>query len=310
MRRVLIALAILAVTASLSFAADQRPAMRGQQGMMGQMMHQNPEMMQQMRRNPQHLLMRAYHRNVMNFGHALGNVARQGETVPPQFARTAIAEMRRNIEEMEKYRAESMATLPAGMKGRGEMQKMMDEHLVNVKKELRQLEDLAKSDRIPSQEVLKHLRAMFEQCGDMGYGQMQGGAPYCGGGRGGYCGHGCNGKMMPMMQERRQMMQQMTERMKAQDAEMSRKVDEMKKAPRDQKMDRLAEIVAQLVQQRAEMTAHMERMQNHMMPAQQGYPQYAPPPPPNTPMFRNGQGPDDDDEVDMDMDEMEMDDGN
>lgn len=106
------------------------------------------------------------------------------------------------------------------------------------------------------------------------------------------------------------MMQQMTERMKAQDAEMSRKVDEMKKAPRDQKMDRLAEIVAQLVQQRAEMTAHMERMQNHMMPAQQGYPQYAPPPPPNTPMFRNGQGPDDDDEVDMDMDEMEMDDGN
>jgi hypothetical protein len=51
---------------------------------------------------------------------------------------------------------------------------MMDQHLVDVKAHLRELENLARADRIPSQEVIKHLDAMIEGCEGMDCGMMPG----------------------------------------------------------------------------------------------------------------------------------------
>jgi len=296
MRRVLIALAILAVTALPSFA---EPA--------PQVMH-NPEMKTAMMRNPQHLLMMAYHRNVIAFGQTLAKAARQGDTVPGGFARTAIAEMRRSVDEMEKYRAGSLQSIPADMKGRAEMQKMMDEHLVNAKNELRQLEELAKSDRIPSQEVLKHLQ-FIQGCQEVASGHMHDKGMYCGGGQQEHGCRDCDKKMMAMP-DRRRMMEETVQKMKAQDADLKKQVEKMQRAPKDKKVPLMANIVAQLVQQRAEVTDNMERMQKQMRhphrPNPDGsYPEYAPPPP-NTPMFREGEGPDDEDGADVDIDDMEM----
>jgi hypothetical protein len=319
MRRVLIAIAILVVTALPSFAADASGPDPGgncpdKRGAGGPMMQHHPEMKQEMMRSPQHLLMMAYHKNVMIFGQALAKVARQGETVPREFARTAIAEMRRSVEELEKYRAEAMPNMPAGTKERGEMQRMMDQHLVDVKTHLRQLEELTRSDRIPSQEVLRHLNSIFEGCDRMGCGQMHGGGMHCGEmhGKGG-C--GCGEKMGMMPAGGPQMMHDLVQKMKAQDADMARQVENMRQAPRDKKVDIMAGIVTQLVQQRHDLTAHMEKMQHHMMHRDRGmHPgiqhgcaegAQVPPPPPGTPMFRNGEGPDE--EPDMDMDDMDMD---
>lgn len=164
MNRVLVAIAALVIflpAFSTQLQAQETP------GSMRQMMHQHPEMKKEMMANPQHMLMMAYHSNMMTFSHKLMKVARQGETVPREFARTAIAEMRRSTEEMERYRAEAMRNVPANVKEHGDMQKMMDQHLVDVKTHLRELENLARADRIPSQDVLKHLDAMIEGCEGM-----------------------------------------------------------------------------------------------------------------------------------------------
>jgi hypothetical protein len=171
MNRMLIAIAALMFflpAFSTQVQAHETP------GSMRQMMLQHPEMKKEMMANPQHMLMMAYHRNMMTFSHQLMKVARQGETVPREFARTAIAEMRRSTEEMERYRAEAMRNVPADVKEHGDMQKMMDQHLVDVKTHLRELENLARADRIPSQDVIKQLDAMIEGCEGMDCGMMHG----------------------------------------------------------------------------------------------------------------------------------------
>ena len=171
MKQILIAIAFLAVTVLPSYADDTKAQDMKEAKM--QMMKHHPEMMKEMMRNPHHLLMMAYHNNVMTFGHKLKMVAKQGETVPRDFARTAVAEMKRSVEEMERHRAEAMRNMPADVKGHADMKKMMDQHLVTVKTHLRELETLAGKDRVPSAEVIKHLEFM-QQCEGMECEMMHG----------------------------------------------------------------------------------------------------------------------------------------
>jgi len=165
MKRILTAIVFAVVTVMPGFAADVPAA--GDVGTMKQLMEKHPEMMKEMMKSRQHLLMMAYHNNVVTFGHVLNEMAEQGQTVPVDFARTAISEMRRGTEEIEKYRAQTMRNMPADMKGGRDVHRVMDQHLAKVKTHLRQLEDLAKSDRIQSQEVIKHLQLIFEGCEGM-----------------------------------------------------------------------------------------------------------------------------------------------
>jgi len=246
MKKLLIAMALLALVAPPSLAVEQPmadPATNKAADCQGGMPHH--EMNKEMMRNPQHLLMMAYHKNFITFGRTLARVARQGDTVPPQFARTVIAEMRRSSDEMETYRTAAMSQV----KPDPQMQKMMDEHLVKMNRELKALEELARKDRIPSAEVLKHLEFLSQSGQEC---QLQGSGKHGGEGKGG-CGCGMSGH--------HEAMAKMTQTMKAQDQELSKKLETMKRAPRDKKVNLLADIVAQLVKQRAEMTAHLERMQ-------------------------------------------------
>lgn len=172
MKRILIAIAFAVATVMPCFAGDVPAA--GNAGTMKQLMQKHPEMKTEMMGSPQHLLMMAYHNKVVTFGHVLNEMAEQGQTVPVDFARTAIAEMRRGTEEIEKYRAHTMRNLPVDMKGGSYVHKVMDQHLAKVKTNLRQLEDLAKSDRIQSQEVINHLQLIFEGCEGMDCGMGHG----------------------------------------------------------------------------------------------------------------------------------------
>lgn len=266
MRSVLLAIAILMLTGSPSLAAGGSNDY-----------------------NPQQLLMRAYHQNVMNFGRVLEKAAQQGDTVPSDVARAAVSEMRRSTEEMEKYRAAVVASMPEAR--RPGMRKMMDEHLVSVKTHLRQLDDLTKKERIPSQEVLQHVEAIFTGCDQMPCGLHQGPGHGKGMHRGRGMGLDCqqSGNMMP---EHRKMMQEMTQKLKAQDADLIQRVEKLKHASEDEKVAQLSEIVSLIVQQRAAVTAQMERMQQQAIDArlQRGP---ASPPPPNL-----GEVDDDDDDLD------------
>jgi hypothetical protein len=76
-------------------------------------------------------------------------------------------------------------------------------------------------------------------------------------------------KMMEGCQGMKAQKQKMKEDMKAQDARLTEQLAEMKSAPENRKLDLMAAVVTQIVEQRTAMHARMEKMQegmmNHMM---------------------------------------------
>jgi|GEM_PF-1955105 len=307
MKRFVLALIALAVTALPGFAAadEGAPGMHAP-GMKADMKHpmpQHPEMRHQMMQNPKHMLAMAYHKNLVSFGWALKKVAQQGETIPRDFARATITEMRRSADQMEIYQEEAARSLPAELKAEhAAMAKKMGAHLTEMRIQLAQLENLAKGERVDSKEVLAHLQILLQGCEGMSreagmchQGMREGG---CGKGmdrkgmdcgcekgkgmdqgcrqeKGGNCGCGQGRKMHgkgmegcgDMMRADPELMQgrlKMMQDMKTQDAEIARLVDKMNNAPNDLKQSVIAEILTKMVKQRAEMSAYMEKTQ-HMM---------------------------------------------
>jgi hypothetical protein len=317
MKRFVLALMVLAVTVLPGYGEDAAPDMH-QPGMKaGPMMQHHPDMhdpdmhhrdmhqmQQKMMQNPKHMLALAYHKNLVTFGLALKKAAQQGATVPRDFARATITEMRRSADQMDIYHEEAARSLPAELQAQhAEMAKKMGAHLVEMRAQLAQLDNLAKGERIDSKEVLAHLEIIFQGCqgmcgeggregmrGDGGCGKgmdrkgmdcgcakgkrMDGGCRQetgkgCGGCRHGWERHGkgragCAGTMPadPALMEGHQKMMQ---GMKAQDAEIDRLVVKMNNAPNDLKQAVIADILTKMVQQRAEMSAYMEKTRQHMM---------------------------------------------
>ncbi|MCM0080245.1 hypothetical protein L4X63_01450 [Geomonas sp. Red32] len=269
MRRLLLVIAVLAVSAVSCFADGGYGMGGGGYGAGGG----GGPMVMGGKSDPQMMLMMAYHKEIMIFGRTLQRMAGQREMVPAGIVRTVVGEMRRGAEQMEKYRAGAMAAMPPEMRT-PDRQKMMDQHLVDVKTHLRQLDELAAKGDVPSGEVNRHLDAIFHGCDEMGCGMagrgMHGKGMHgcmtdgrCGCMHEQRCGSQWGGH--DMMPEHRKMMQEMTQKLEAQDADLMKRVEEMKRAPRDAKVDMLGEIVDRMVHQRAEMTRQMEKMQKAHM---------------------------------------------
>lgn len=72
-------------------------------------------------------------------------------------------------------------------------------------------------------------------------------------------------KMMNKCQEIKKKKQQMQAKMKAQDAELTAAVACMNRAPQDKKLNLVADVVTQLVEQRKAMHAKKTKMQEKMM---------------------------------------------
>lgn len=173
-KRMLFTLLILSFCAVPAFAADTSgqgmmgmPHMINQHGSMNRPDGMMPQMMQMMQ-NPQHMLAMAYHKNLVTFAKVLEKVARRGGTLPRDFARAAVVEMRRSADQMEIYHAQALQSLPAEQKAKhAEMAKMMEQHLAQMKSELAKVDDLTKADTIDTNELLKHLQVLLKGCREM-----------------------------------------------------------------------------------------------------------------------------------------------
>jgi hypothetical protein len=214
MKRFALALLALAVTALPGFAADDSAPHHGAPGMhapgMKPMMPPDPEMKRHMMRNPQHLMAMAYHKNLVNFAMILKKVAQQGDTVPRDFARATVTEMRRSADQMEISHDAGVKSLPAELQAKhAEMAKKMEAHHAQMRSQLDELDKLVKGDRVDSRAVLQHLQLLLKECQGMCreagacreampgpgmHGGMHGG---CGDGQGKCAGQGgCMGKGM------------------------------------------------------------------------------------------------------------------
>jgi hypothetical protein len=71
--------------------------------------------------------------------------------------------------------------------------------------------------------------------------------------------------MMQRCQEMKEQKEKMMAEMKAQDAGLSEQVAKMNRAPADKKMDLMAAVLTQMVEQRIAMDARMEKMHEEMM---------------------------------------------
>lgn len=133
--------------------------------------------MSSMMNEPHHLLAMAYGRNIGTFAKALQDHATASNTLNVEFVRTAVAEMKRSLDQLEKHHKEHMQTMSEDM--RSKMSAMMTEmemHRSKLKDAVAVLERDVKADTpdakrlaADSAEVLKHLDEMSKVHGDKGH---------------------------------------------------------------------------------------------------------------------------------------------
>lgn len=238
----IISLALLSFAALPSFAADAPPQVMKQK--MKQLMQKNPELMKEIMADPNHGLAMAYRKNLISFAKALKGAAKQGDTVPPEVARTAVDEMKRSVDRLEKQHSKVIASMPEEKRTRlGDLPALMTEHLADVKARIERLDKVVKADSIPSKAVMADLQDLFDAC-NSGMQGMHGGYWMDGGHR-----------MMPH--------REMMEESEARDAELMGLVHRMNSASGAEKTDVMAEILTRMVKQRAEMIPPMHGAYPH-----------------------------------------------
>src|SRR5512134_1140670 len=86
------------------------PSGKQEQGKMPQHQHEMMDM-SAMKQEPHHLLAMAYRDNLVNFAKALHDAASQTQPLNPEFARDAVAEMRRSFDHMLEHHQGHMKTM-------------------------------------------------------------------------------------------------------------------------------------------------------------------------------------------------------
>ena len=160
-------LAVLALTvfgagSALAFAGHQHGAGKPMQHDMGKMD------MEGMMAEPHHVLAMAYMQNLGAFTHALHHQAEAATPLDASFARAAVDEIKRSIDEMEKHHAEHMKTMSVEMRSHMEMMmKDMDTHRAMIKDAVGALDKDVHVDQIDAKKVaadcgivIEHLDAM------------------------------------------------------------------------------------------------------------------------------------------------------
>ena len=162
---------ILAVIAMMLFSAAGALAQtEHQHGAQKPAQHDMSSMMNE----PHHALAMAYMENIGTFAKALHNQAERSSALDASFARAAVAEMRRSLDQMEEHHGEHMKMMSEEMRAHmAPMMKDMEMHRSMLKDAVSALEKDVKADQPDSKQVaadsatlLKHLDEMSKMHDD------------------------------------------------------------------------------------------------------------------------------------------------
>ncbi len=138
-----------------------------QQGMMDMMD------MSAMMHEPHHQLAMAYKDNLANFAKVLRQGAVDTKTVDPDFARAAVAEMKRTFDQMQQHHQGYMNAMDEKMKAQmAGMMKQMDAHHLAIKEGLAALGKAVQTSAPDSQSISKYADDILKNCTSMS--KMQG----------------------------------------------------------------------------------------------------------------------------------------
>ena len=130
--------------------------------------------MSAMRQEPHHVLAMAYKDNLVNFAKALHHEASQTKPLNPEFARAAVAEMRRSFDQMTAHHQDHMKAMDEEMKTRmADMMKQMDAHNAAVAEHLTALEKEVQAAAPDAKSVAEHVAEILKECEGMS--KMHGG---------------------------------------------------------------------------------------------------------------------------------------
>jgi len=174
-----IAVTILLVSGAAAISQQGQsgttPSSKQSQSAMPQ--HQHPQGMMDMsamKQEPHHLLAMAYRDNLVNFAKALRHEANRTKPINLEFARAAVAEMKRNFDQMQQHHQDHMKTMDEKMKAQmAEMMKQMDAHHSAIQEHLAALDKEVHTSAPDSKSISNHITEILKQCEGMG--KMHGG---------------------------------------------------------------------------------------------------------------------------------------
>ncbi len=154
---------VIPVTDSLA-AANQQEQGGMPQGAMAK--NQNGMMdMSTMMQEPHHQLAMAYKRNLENFAKALQQEAAKTTTVNPEFARAAVAEMKRSFDLMQQHHRDHMKTIDDKMKAQmSDMMKQMETQDMAIKESLARLDKEVQNIAPDSRNISTYVNDILKNC--------------------------------------------------------------------------------------------------------------------------------------------------
>ena len=139
-----------------------------------EMSHDQMMMMMDIANEPHHVLAMAYKENLVTFSRALRQEATRGKTLNLEFARAAVAEMKRSFDQMQQHHQDHMKTMDEKMKAQmADMMKQMDAHHSAVQEHLAALDKEIQSGAPDAKSISNHVGEILKQCDAMA--KMHGG---------------------------------------------------------------------------------------------------------------------------------------
>jgi cytochrome c556 len=163
-----IALMLFPVVGAMAQAEHQQGAQKPMQEDMSKMD------MSSMMNEPHHALAMAYMENIGTFAKTLNTQAEGSRPLDAKFARAAVAEIKRSLDQMEDHHGAHMKTMSAEMRSHmATMMKDMDMHRTMLKDAVSALEKDVRTDHPDSKQIaadsdkiLKHLDEMSKMQND------------------------------------------------------------------------------------------------------------------------------------------------
>lgn len=158
--------AIVSGSAALSRQGHGGALSAGKQSQGGMSRHQQGMMDRTaMNLEPHHLLAMAYRDNLVNFANALLQEAEAATTVSPEFARAAVAEMKRDFDQMQQHHRDHLAAMGDATKRSmdGTIRRMDTRHS-DILRHLAALDLESRAAAPDSETVSEHVTAILDRC--------------------------------------------------------------------------------------------------------------------------------------------------